>query len=49
VVHSKAGAILHSLACNHALVDGNKRPAPAATIVFLGLNGYRLTLTNDEA
>ena len=45
----KAGALLHSLARNQALVDGNKRLALAATIAFLGLNGYRLTLTNDEA
>ena len=45
----KAGALLHSLARNHALVDGNKRLALAATIAFLGLNGYRLTLTNAEA
>ncbi len=45
----KVGALLHSLARNHALVDGNKRLALAATIAFLGLNGYRLTLTNDEA
>ena len=45
----KAGALLHSSARNHALVDGNKRLALAATIAFLGLNGYRLTLTNDEA
>ncbi len=45
----KAGALLHSLARNHGLVDGNKRLALAATIAFLGLNGYRLILTNDEA
>ena len=45
----KAGALLHSLARNHGLVDGNKRLALAATIAFLGLNGYRLTLTNDKA
>lgn len=45
----KAAALLHSLARNHALVDGNKRLALAATIAFLGLNGRRLTLTNDEA
>jgi prophage maintenance system killer protein len=44
-----AGALLHSLARNHALVDGNKRLALAATIAFLGINGVRLTLTNDEA
>ena len=48
-VEEKAGALLHSLARNHALVDGNKRLALAAKIAFLGLNGYRLTLTNDEA
>ena len=46
---TKAAALLHSLARNHALVDGNKRLALAATIAFLGLNGQRLTLTNDEA
>ncbi len=46
---SKAAALLHSLARNHALVDGNKRLALAATIAFLGVNGRRLTLTNDEA
>jgi death-on-curing protein len=45
----KAGALLHSLARNHALVDGNKRLALAATIAFLGINGQQLTLTNDEA
>lgn len=46
---AKAAALLHSLARNHALVDGNKRLALAAVIVFYGINGRRLTLTNDEA
>jgi death-on-curing protein len=45
----KAAALLHSVARNHALVDGNKRLALAATIAFLGINGRRLTMTNDEA
>jgi death-on-curing protein len=45
----KAAALLHSLARNHALVDGNERLALAATIAFLGLNGRRLTFTNDQA
>lgn len=45
----KAAALLHSLARNHALVDGNKRLALAGVIAFYGLNGRRLTLTNDEA
>ena len=48
-IHGKAAALLHSLARNHALVDGNKRLALAATIAFYGLNGLRLTLSNDEA
>jgi death on curing protein len=45
----KAAALMHSLACNHALVDGNKRLALLATVVFLRINGYTLDLTDDEA
>jgi death on curing protein len=48
-IHAKAASLLHSLARNHALVDGNKRLALSATIAFYGMNGMRLTLTNDEA
>lgn len=48
-IHEKAAALLHSLARNHALVDGNKRLSLAATIAFYGMNGMRLTLTNDAA
>lgn len=48
-IHHKAAALLHSLATNHALIDGNKRLALAATLAFYGTNGLRLTLTNDEA
>jgi death-on-curing protein len=46
---AKAAALLHSIARNHALIDGNKRLGLAAVIAFYGLNGRRLTLTNDEA
>jgi death-on-curing protein len=45
----KAAALLHSITKNHALVDGNKRLALAGTIAFLGVNGWRLTYTNEEA
>jgi death on curing protein len=45
----KAAALAHSIARNHALVDGNKRLALAGLIAFLGVNGRRLTMTNDEA
>ena len=46
---AKAAALLHSVARNHALIDGNKRLALASIIAFYGLNGRRLTLTNDAA
>jgi death-on-curing protein len=46
---AKAAALVHSLARNHALVDGNKRLALSGLIAFYGVNGRRLTLTNDEA
>jgi death-on-curing protein len=47
-LHSKAAALLHSIARNHALVDGNERLALAAGLAFYGLNGVRMTMTNDE-
>jgi death on curing protein len=46
---AKAAALLHSLARNHALVDGNERLALAGVIAFYGVNDRRLTVTNDEA
>jgi death-on-curing protein len=48
-LEAKAAALLHSVAKNHALVDGNERLSLAAAIAFLGMNGRRLTCTNDEA
>lgn len=48
-LEAKAAALLHSITRNHALVGGNMRLALAATIALLGVNGRRLTLTNDEA
>jgi death on curing protein len=45
----KAAALLHSLARNHALVDGNKRLAWLATVVFLDLNGHAPELDDDAA
>jgi hypothetical protein len=48
-LHAKAAALVHSLARNHALADGNKRLALGALVAFYGINGRRLTLTNDAA
>ena len=45
----KAAALLHSLVRNHALVDGNKRLAWLATVVFLDLNDRTVVLDDDEA
>ncbi len=38
-LHEKAAALLHSVARNHALTDGNKRTSWLATRVFLRFNG----------
>lgn len=45
----KAAALMHSLARNHALADGNKRLAWAATRVFCLLNGHDLDFAVDAA
>lgn len=37
----KTAALLHSICCNHALIDGNKRLAWAAAMVFVSLNTER--------
>lgn len=44
----KAAALMHSLARNHALVDGNKRLAWTACRTFLALNGYRIQAPEDD-
>jgi death-on-curing protein len=38
-LHEKAAALLHSVARNHALIDGNKRTAWLAMRIFLRFNG----------
>lgn len=45
----KAAALLHSVAQNQCLVDGNKRLALLCAHVSLGLNGHRLGMTDDDA
>ncbi|MGI8535756.1 MAG: type II toxin-antitoxin system death-on-curing family toxin [Mycobacteriales bacterium] len=45
----KAAALLHSLVGNHALIDGNKRLAWTATVVFCDLNGTWLDAPEDDA
>ncbi|MFI7386587.1 type II toxin-antitoxin system death-on-curing family toxin [Streptomyces sp. NPDC049813] len=38
-VHEKAAALLHAVARNHALIDGNERTAWLAMRFFLRVNG----------
>ena len=45
----QAAALMHSLARNHPLVDGNKRLAWAATRVFHLMNGRDLVYSVDQA
>jgi death on curing protein len=47
-LHLKAAALLHSLARNHPLVDGNKRLAWLATYVFLEINGHPPLASQDD-
>lgn len=47
-VPSKAAALMHSLALNHPFVDGNKRVAAHAAIVFAELNRHRFLATPED-
>lgn len=46
--HEQAAALLESLVKNHAFQDGNKRTALISTLLFLAMNGWRVTATQDE-
>jgi death-on-curing protein len=48
-LEAKAAALMHSIVCNHALIDGNKRLGLHATTVFAAINGFDIALTLDEA
>jgi death-on-curing protein len=48
-LHAKAAALLHSLARNHAFVDGNKRVSWLAAGAFYWANGYDLDAPEDPA
>jgi death-on-curing protein len=47
-VADKAAALMHSLALNHPFVDGNKRVAAFAAIIFIESNGHEFQATPDE-
>lgn len=47
-VMTKAAALMDGLTRNHPFIDGNKRASIATAALFLQVNGYRLTATNEE-
>jgi death-on-curing protein len=47
-VATKAAALMHSLALNHPFLDGNKRVAAHAAILFAMLNGFEPLMSQDE-
>jgi death-on-curing protein len=48
-IAQKTAAMLHSIVRGHPLVDGNKRLAWLAAVVFLRINSYSTTVGHDEA
>lgn len=48
-LHLQTAALVESLARNHALVDGNKRLAFLALVVFYDINDFELVLDDDSA
>lgn len=48
-LEEKAASLIHSLARNHALVDGNKRIAWSAGRIFCLMNKRDLIMSIDEA
>ncbi|EMY34205.1 hypothetical protein D477_010961 [Arthrobacter crystallopoietes BAB-32] len=48
-MHEKAAVLLESIVRNHQLVDGNKRLAWLAVVVFYGLNSMVIDAPEDPA
>ncbi|MGW4689433.1 type II toxin-antitoxin system death-on-curing family toxin [Streptomyces sp. NPDC004244] len=47
--YEQAAALLHGIATNHPLVDGNKRTAWLAAATFLAVNGVDLADADQDA
>ncbi|WP_406125903.1 type II toxin-antitoxin system death-on-curing family toxin [Streptomyces sp. NBC_00989] len=47
-LYEQAAALLHALATNHPLVDGNKRTAWLAAATFLAVNGVDLAGVDQD-
>lgn len=47
-IMTKAAVLMDGLTRNHAFIDGNKRISISTAVLFLQVNGYRLTASNPE-
>jgi death on curing protein len=47
-VAAKAAALMHSIVLNHPFIDGNKRVAVHAALMFIDLNSQEFTGTPGE-
>lgn len=45
---AKAAALMHSLVLNHPFIDGNKRVAVHAALIFIDLNGHEFIGTAED-
>ena len=46
---TKVAALIHSVARNHALIDGNKRLAWAGGRIFCLMNDFDIQMSHDDA
>lgn len=47
-IQAKAARLCYGLVKNHAMIDGNKRIGAHAMLVFMEMNGYALSYTQEE-
>ena len=47
-IEEKAACLGFSLIRDHAFIDGNKRIGAFAMLIFLDINGVKLTANNDD-
>ena len=47
-IQAKAAQLCFDLVKNHAMIDGNKRLGAHVMLVFLALNGYELSYSQEE-
>ncbi len=46
--NTMAAVYAHGIIKNHPFIDGNKRTGMATATIFLDLNGYEVTLSNND-